>query len=100
VSEYGYATVVNTTYAGYGDFEPAPICKSYLELSFKSMILGYSFSYILIGFNYVLRTVVIAVVCWIGYSTQTGQLERITTVTFLCQFFNTAFILMLVNADL
>jgi hypothetical protein len=40
------------------------------------------------------------VVTWIGYATQTAQLERITTVTFLCQFFNTAFILMLVNADL
>lgn len=40
------------------------------------------------------------VVTKIGYATQTGQLERITTVTFLCQFFNTAFILMLVNADL
>jgi hypothetical protein len=66
----------------------------------KSYILSTSFSYILIGFNYVLRTIVIAVVVWIGYATQTAQLERITTVTFLCQFFNTAFILMLVNADL
>lgn len=57
-------------------------------------------SYILIGFNYILRTIVIMVVTRIGYATQTGQLERITTVTFLCQFFNTSFILLLVNADM
>jgi hypothetical protein len=47
-----------------------------------------------------LRTVVIAAVTWIGYSTQTALIERVTIVTFLCQFFSTAFILLLVNADL
>lgn len=82
------------------DRDPEPICYTYLKLSFKATILSSSLSYILIGFNYILRTIVIMVVTKIGYATQTGQLERITTVTFLCQFFNTSFILLLVNADL
>jgi hypothetical protein len=56
--------------------------------------------YILTIFNYIIRVIVIAACTWIGYPTETAQLERITTVTFLCQFFNTAFILLLVNADL
>ena len=57
-------------------------------------------SYSLTIFNIILRTVVIAAVSWIGYSTQTALIERVTIVTFLCQFFSTAFILLLVNADL
>lgn len=77
-----------------------PICYAYLKLSTWATILQTSFSYLLIGFNYVLRTVVIMVVTKIGYATYTAELERITTVTFLCQFFNTAFIMMLVDADL
>jgi len=55
---------------------------------------------VLIGFNYIIRYFVIIAVTWIGYPTETKLLERITSVTFYCQFFNTAFILMLVDADL
>ena len=50
-------------------------------------------------FNYVLRFLVIYAVQWIGYNTETRVLERVTKVTFLCQFFNSAFLLLLVNAD-
>lgn len=39
-------------------------------------------------------------VAWIGYPTETQQLEVTTKVTFIVQFFNTAFLLLLVNADL
>jgi len=59
-----------------------------------------SLSYLLTGVNFVLRKVVIALVTWIGYKTNTKELERITTIVFLCQFFNTAFLLLMVNADL
>jgi len=99
VQELGHKGAVEANYSA-PNLPENDICSKYLALSMKSYILSTSFSYILIGFNYVLRTIVIAVVVWIGYATQTAQLERITTVTFLCQFFNTAFILMLVNADL
>jgi hypothetical protein len=99
VTENGYDVAINTNFTAPSQ-EPAEICYEYLKLDAKATVLSSSFSYILIGFNYILRTVVIMVVSWIGYATQTAMLERITTVTFLCQFFNTAFILMLVNADL
>jgi len=48
----------------------------------------------------VLRTVCILLVTWIGYPTETQQLTETTKVTFFVQFFNTAFLLLLVNADL
>ena len=57
-------------------------------------------SYALTGINFVLRTVCIIVVKWIGYGTETEQLTVTTTVTFLVQFFNTAILLLLVGANL
>jgi hypothetical protein len=57
-------------------------------------------SYLLIGINYILRTVCIMLVDWIGYSTETIRLSKTTTVTFIVQFFNSAFLLLMVNANM
>lgn len=59
-----------------------------------------SLKYFITIFNFVLRTVVISAIAWIGYPTETQQLEETTKVTFYVQFFNTAFLLLLVNADM
>jgi len=52
------------------------------------------------SFNYIIRTIAIIMITWVGYHTQTKVLERVTYVTFVCQFFNTSFLLMLMNANL
>lgn len=57
-------------------------------------------SYLLIGINYVLRTVCIMLVDWIGFSTETVRLSKTTTITFVVQFFNSAFLLLMVNANM
>ena len=57
-------------------------------------------SYILIGFNYILRTVCIMLVDWIGYDTETIRLSKTTSVTFWVQFFNSGILLLLINANL
>ena len=57
-------------------------------------------SYILIGFNYILRTVCIMLVNWIGYDTETMRLSKTTSVTFWVQFFNSGILLLLINANL
>ena len=57
-------------------------------------------SYILIGFNYILRTVCIKLVDWIGYDTETMRLSKTTSVTFWVQFFNSGILLLLINANL
>jgi hypothetical protein len=75
------------------------ICGDFFWLTTKASYFKSSLKYVLIIFNKILTFVVIYAVMWIGYRTETAQLERITMVTFLCQFFNTGFILMLVNAD-
>lgn len=50
--------------------------------------------------NYILRTVCIMMIDWVGFATETERLSKTTTVTFIVQFFNTAFLLLLVGANL
>ena len=75
------------------------ICKEFNNLTFEVLIWLNSLTYFIIIVNFVLRTVCIKLIAWIGYPTETQQLEKTTMVTFLVQFFNTAFLLLLVNAD-
>ena len=37
---------------------------------------------------------------WIGYPTETERLSKTTTVTFIVQYFNSAFLLLMVNANM
>ena len=75
-------------------------CGEYLELTLKTTGITLSISVFLSTFNYIIRTIAIIMITWVGYNTQTKVLERVTYVTFVCQFFNTSFLLLLMNADL
>ena len=76
------------------------ICEEYAGLAFKVYLLTSALSYILIGVNYILRTICIMLVDWIGYDTETERLSQTTNVTFYVLFFNSAFLLLMVNANL
>ena len=57
-------------------------------------------SYFLVGYNYVLRMICIMLVDWIGFETETVRLSKTTMQTFIISFSNSAFLLLLVNANL
>jgi len=57
-------------------------------------------SYVLTTINFILRTVCIMLIDWVGFATETERLSKTTTITFVVQFFNTAFLLLLVGANL
>lgn len=84
----------------YGQEDGIPICLEYQERVNSVYNWTSSLSYLLIGINYILRTVCIMLVNWIGYPTETGKLSNTTSVTFYVQYFNSAFLLLLVNANL
>ena len=65
-----------------------------------AFVLINGLSYALAIINYILRTVCIMLIDWVGFPTETERLSKTTTVTFLVQFFNTAFLLLLVGANL
>jgi len=84
----------------YGHPKNALICSEYLSIKTEVFLWINSLKYFITGVNFVLRTICIALVAWIGYPTETQKLEMTTKVTFFVQYFNTAFLLLLVNADL
>ena len=75
-------------------------CDEYSSVAQWAMLMNDTLGYIIVGVNFIIRTVMIMLLSWIGYSSETVKLARITNFTFYMLFFNTAFLLMLVNADL
>jgi len=62
--------------------------------------LSESLAYAITTINYVLRVIVILLISKIGFATESDQLSWVTTGVFFTQFLNTAFILLLVSADI
>ena len=84
----------------YGQVNGDTPC-SYYAAQVSSVYLWTSaLSYLLIGINYILRVVCIMLVDWIGFNTETERLSKTTTITFVVQFFNSAFLLLMTNANL
>lgn len=84
----------------YGQANGDKICEYYADQVMSVYLWTTALSYLLIGINYILRTVCIMLVDWIGFSTETVRLSKTTTVTWIVQFFNSAFLLLMVNADM
>jgi len=84
----------------YGQADGEPICGYYEGQVLSVYLWTTALSYLLIGINYVLRTVCIMLVDWIGFDTETLRLSKTTTITWVVQWFNSAFLLLMVNANL
>jgi len=67
---------------------------------FYNFLLTNGLSYVLTIINFILRTICIALIDWVGFATETERLSKTTTITFVVQFFNTAFLLLLVGANM
>ena len=81
----------NVVYSG-------PICEEYYNDIIWSKIIGQSIAFIIIAVNVALKTLIINLVYWVGEDTQSEQKSSITKGVFYAQFFNTGFLLLLVNA--
>lgn len=86
--------------SAYGHPQKKLICLEYQSISLEVFVWLNSLKYFITGVNFFLRTICIALVAWIGYPTETEKLGMTTKMTFFVQYFNTAFLLLLVNADL
>ena len=65
-----------------------------------SFATGNAVQYMIVGINYILRLFIIKLIIFIGKDTESEQTKLITNGVFIVQFFNTAFLLLLVNANL
>ena len=77
-----------------------PICEEYQWAYLKAYGINTSLGYIITTVNYVIRTAIIYFITKIGFKTETQLLTSITMFTFLAQFFNTAFLFTIVNANM
>lgn len=56
--------------------------------------------YLIIIINTVMRMVIIKIIDMVGCDTQSSEMSYVTTAVFICTFFNTGWLLMIVNANL
>lgn len=76
------------------------ICSFYDTDKSNSAKLGHAITAVIIVINTILRMVIIKLIVWIKEDTYSAQLASITNGVFLAQFFNTGFLLTLVNANM
>jgi len=62
--------------------------------------MGLAIAIFIVVINLVLQRIIIALVDWIGEDTHSQQLETITNLVFLAQFFNTGLLMLLINANM
>ena len=65
-----------------------------------SKVLGGSIAIIIVVVNLLLKMIIVSLSVWVGEETQCKQKSLIKDSIFYAQFFNTAFIILLVNANL
>lgn len=80
--------------------EKTAICAYYYKDKLNSKLLGTSISFIIIAINIILRGAIISLIESIRHDTQSEKLASITNGVFVAQFFNTGFLLLLVNANM
>ncbi len=83
---------MNYTLSGYSE---APICKDITLQVLEGYGWTYSAKYLIVMVNYVLRLVLIFLIKFIGYDTETVQTKYIKNSVFVIQFFNTAILALL-----
>jgi len=71
----------------------------YVDDFFGGKALSYVVSVSIVVINIILRTIMLTLIKWIGYHTESEQTGAIMTSIFVAQFFNTAILLLLTNAN-
>ena len=65
-----------------------------------AMGFGYAITGFIVVLNTIIKTITLNMIYWIGYDTQSEMLTKITNGVFIALFFNTAIIVVLVDANL
>lgn len=91
-----YQTYCN---ANYGDSSD-PICDRLASDKFKTLGANQAVTIGIVAINFILRMFIIKLIIYIGKDTESEQTRLITNGVFIVQFFNTALLLLMVNANL
>lgn len=86
------ATAFNYTYD--------PICDRIFEDKMKTLSANQAVTIGIVAINFILRMIIIKLIIYIGKDTESEQTRLITNGVFIVQFFNTALLLLMVNANM
>lgn len=93
----------NITWNGVVEGEEFPevqLCRQYYKDKLTISVMDESIKYIIIVINTVIRMIVIKIIDSVGCDTQSREMSFVTIAVFFCTFFNTGFLLMIVNANM
>lgn len=106
IRDFGAGTGVYQCYCkqlqneiGLGAMYEHPVCRMYTEDFFGGQTLSTIVSVSIVIINLVLRSCMLNLITWIGFHTESAQTNAIMTSIFVVQFFNTAILLILTNAN-
>lgn len=84
----------------YGKNPPVKVCAEFVTDGVNLLFYNSAIQYMIVGINYVLRLFIIKLIIYLGKDTESEQTKLITNGVFIVQFFNTALLLLMVNANL
>jgi len=79
--------------------DPEPICQSWFEDITIAALIGQGIGKLIVIVNFVLRMLMIKIIMFIGYDTESAQMKAIKNGVFVVQFVNTGILLLMVSAD-
>jgi len=77
-----------------------PICDRITTDKLKTLSANQAVTIGIVAINFILRMVIIKLIIYIGKDTESEQTRLITNGVFIVQFFNTALLLLMVNANM
>ena len=84
----------------YGVNAPVQVCNEFVYDGYNLLFFNSAIQYMIVGINFVLRLFIIKLIMYLGKDTESEQTKLITNGVFIVQFFNTALLLLMVNANL
>jgi len=81
-------------------YDKENICEKFNSDKLNGFILGQVVTFGIVAINFILRLLIIKLIIYIGKDTESEQTRLITNGVFIVQFFNTALLLLMVNANM
>jgi len=82
-----------------GDPNEVPVCEAYWPAKMNILIVTNVVTGIIVVINEILKVITIWLVDRVKYPTHSQRLTKITDGVFIAQFFNTGFLITMVNAN-
>ena len=82
------------------DFGDIKICSEFRYYAYFVFFAVKMLTIVVVVLNFFLREICIRLINWVGYKTETVRIAKVTKLTFIVTFLNTALLQLLINANL